>query len=169
MNRSARRAVLAVSVVTIGCSAHADDTAPIVERWLTCEECVNGELARLRVLGAAAIPALTEAVVGPSPSVNANITASSAASFARARRYWLTLAASERLLRPLHDSAAYVARNVENFRSVYQIRAALGLRAIDPMGAGAILRAKLIANDSARVHFFRADVRILLDSLSRAP
>ena len=170
MTRTLRSAALCLAVLAASCvGIRSDETHAVIQHWLTCEECVNGELAALRTLGASAIDPLSSALLGPPPEVLANIRRSSAEAYARASRYSLTLPPAERALRPLGDSAAFVARDVNAFRSLYQVRAARGLHAINPVRARTILADRLRQSDSLPVPFFRPEVRIVVDSLARTP
>ncbi len=169
MSPTRRRIATLLCVVIPACVSTQDDGAAVIQHWLTCEECVNGELAAVRALGAAAIPPLSQAVLGPPPEAIANMRRSSLASWHRAQRYSLTLSPGERALRPLGDSAAFMTRDESAFRSVYQVRAAHALHVIDPVRARSILEQRLRQNDSLPVKFFRPDVRAAVDSLAHAP
>jgi hypothetical protein len=168
---SLRRGVAILSGVFVSACVPAANTktGATIERYLTCEECVNGELAAVTALGQAAVPTLTAALTGPSAQSIANITKSSVDAFARARAQSNRSSQSDRALRPLSDSAAFVSRNVESFRASYQGRAAHALTVIDPARAKAIFRRKLSEDSLATPRLLHADARALMDSLARTP
>ncbi|MEP7001782.1 MAG: hypothetical protein ABI969_14945 [bacterium] len=162
-------AMLAGLFVTACMPAATTQTSAIIERYLTCEECVNGELAAVTALGQAAVPTLTAALTGPSAQSLANITQSSVDAFSRARAQSNRYSQADRALRPMADSATFVSRNVESFRASYQARAAHALAVIDPVGSKGIFRRKLSEDSLANPRFLRADVRAMVDSMARTP
>ena len=167
MIRARRRILLAILLSAGGCAppaAPAGDTA--IARWLTCTECIDRELTQVRALGAGAAPALRRAVDGPSLQTTTNMTRSSADAFVRARRQSERLGIADRALRPLGDSMTFVASNVDNFRAMYQFRAAMALALVDPSGARAFFATKLAQDSLATQKLFRADVRRFVDSLA---
>ena len=95
------------------------------------------------------------------------MTRSSADAFVRARRQAERLGATDRELRPLGDSVTFIARNVDNFRAMYQVRAAMALALVDPLGARALFATRLSQDSLATQKLFRADVRRFVDSLAR--
>ncbi|MEO8621046.1 MAG: hypothetical protein ABI625_08265 [bacterium] len=161
--------ILAGAFVTACMPAATPQTSATIERYLTCEECVNGELAAVTALGQAAVPALTAALKGPSAQSLANITKSSVDAFSRASAQSNRYSQADRALRPMADSATFVSRNVESFRGLYQARAAHALAVIDPAGSKAIFLAKLSEDSLANPRFFRADIRAMVDSMARTP
>jgi hypothetical protein len=170
--RRGRLAFLAAALA-VGCFERSAGSASVadprvIERWLTCEECVAGELDTVVAMGGDAVPALTAALAGPPDSVTANFTGSSAMSFTRARRAWERLSPVDRTKQPLSDSAAFVNATVASFRSLYQLRAARALDVIDRQTARVLFRGAL-ARDSVGPPLFRADVRRTLDSLANSP
>jgi hypothetical protein len=171
LTRASRILLLLMTLVGACRAGEANDAAAVaVDNWLTCEECTNGELARVRQLGAGtSIPLLSAALVGPAPSAMGNLARSSAAGYARARRYSLTLTPPERALRPLGDSATFVARTVDRFKSLYQHRAVHALVVIDPARARVEFRRRLVEDSLANGRIFRPALRALVDSLARAP
>ena len=168
--KSIRRIASVAVLLTIdGCAPSAVATGDTtIERWLTCTECVDGELAAVRALGTAAAPALRTALSGPSAQSTANMRRSSVDAYARARRQWQRMAAADRALRPLGDSASFITRGVENFRSMYQVRAAQALAAVDPSGVRSALTLRLAEDSLGQRRVFRTDVRRFVDSLARA-
>jgi len=168
---SSRRgvAILAGVLFTACMSAASAKTGETIERYLSCEECVNGELAAVTALGQAAVPTLTAALTGPSAESMANITKSSVDAFVRARAQSERYSQADRALRPMSDSATFVSRNVASFRASYQARAAHALAVIDPPGAKTIFRRKLSEDSLANPPLLQPDARALMDSLARTP
>jgi hypothetical protein len=171
VNTLRRRVVILAGVLLAAClpASVTSENEATIERYLTCEECVNGELARVTALGIAAVPALTVALAGPSAQSISNITKSSVEAFSRARAQSQRYSQADRALRPMSDSATYVSRNVENFRASYQARAAHALAVIDPTGSRVAFRRKLADDSLAKTRLFRPDVRAMMDSLVRTP
>jgi hypothetical protein len=174
--RAAWLRVSALAAVLVGASCTPapdgrvrESDALVIDRWLTCEECVARERDRVIALGGRAIAPLERALAGPPDSVIRNIERSSGASFARARRQAERGARAGQGTLPLGDSAALVRLHVGNFRSLYQMRAAETLRQVDPSQARVRFRRALVADSVAQGALFRADVRRYVDSLARAP
>ena len=146
-------------------STSSSTNAAVIERWLTCEECVDHELDSVVAHGATVRAPLRAALDGPPLASVLRIRASGADAFVRARAQWSRLSTADRALRPLGDSAALVDRNAENFRALYSLRAARALLIVDP-DAKAAIRATLNRDSLATTRFLRADVRHTFDSLS---
>ena len=169
---------VACFLVVVACSAGGPNASSIqldvarqrtIQSWLTCDECVGGELDRVKALGTDAIPELRRSVVGPPDSVLTNITRSTEAAFARARRQFDRLSGPEQAARPLGDSTTFIRTNVANFRGLYQVRAAIALKAISPTIAKDTLRHALDVDSTSAIKLFRPAVRVRLDSLAKYP
>ncbi len=99
----------------------------VIQAWLKCEECSDGELAAVVKLGTQVVPRFGEALrSGPSQEALDEVRKQSAASHQRMVEYAKT-----------HPNAPvpmserdYVNRQEENFIVLYQSRSATALRAI---------------------------------------
>lgn len=128
-----------------------------LNRWLQCDECVDGELDSVVGLQSRAVEALVDALHGPSSDRVENMRRQFAASYARvvARTDPSTLNITE---------ATYVRRYLENYVATYRSRSAIALGRI---GTDAAVNALRAAQDSS----YRFDVlfeirRALADSMT---
>jgi hypothetical protein len=129
-------------IAVAACGGPAPEDTRTVERWLLCEECIDGELDSVVALGDRAIPILEAALQGPSDERRANMRRQAEAMWGGMRdRTVITL-------------ARYLAHYDSNYVSSYQSRAATALQRIDTPETRAILLDAL--RDDAR---YRADVR----------
>lgn len=85
-----------------------------LERWLTCDECVNGEREIARRMGDRAVGKLDAALVAPSPQRTALMRGKLRDSYRFANK-------------PGADSDAYINPRLENYIATYQKRAAISL------------------------------------------
>lgn len=98
----------------MGCGAD-EEAQEVVLRWLTCEECVDGELeAVVDSLGSSATPLLREALLETPQDYLDNVERALGAAW-------------QRRTNPAIDSAEYVDRFAANYRAVLQGRAAEAL------------------------------------------
>jgi hypothetical protein len=99
----------------------------VLQAWLTCEECSDGELDAVVKLGSAAVPRLAEALRAGPPQLVLDETR---------KRLTATHQSMVDYARTHADAAVpmserdYVDRHTENFIALYQKRAATGLGAI---------------------------------------
>lgn len=120
-----------------------------IRRWLVCEECMEGELARVARLGDRAVPMLAEALRGPPADRRANMRRQSEALYTRVD----TSAAGRQ---------RYVGHYESNYVATYQLRAVKALDSIGTPRAHAALVAALRANVQ-----FRRDVQRTLGSAAQ--
>lgn len=142
---------LVLGLVFSGCDG--DDA--IVERWLTCIECIDGEREAVRQLGGDVVPRLTHAVYGPTAPEMAGIEQRARGAYARIGGAAV-------------PESVYVGRAVSNFRAVYQQRAALSLGDIGTAEALQAIEDAIAFDSIARdtsasgLGFYRPRVRQLL-------
>jgi hypothetical protein len=116
-----------------------------VLRWLTCDECVEGELEYVvDSIGQVATPRLRQMLLELPDSVLANAEQGYASAWSRREA-------------PLVDSAAYVGQFVSNLEATIQSRAVIALRELRGV---AVLEEAYNARDSVG---FRADVVAILE------
>lgn len=162
------------AITLLGCPSPSPQPSPeqqwrVVERLLTCEECASGELDSVVALGSAARPLLERALAGLPDSIRQNFARSTGDAFARARRAHARLSATDKVLRPLGDSGAFVGAALANFERAYRTRAATAIDRIDPPVARALFQ-KALRDDSLGVgRPLGTELRLLLDSLYRTP
>lgn len=140
-----------------------------VSRWLTCEECLAGELDSVTASGGATFGRLISSLKGPPDSVLARSRISAGDAFVRARRAFDRLSPADRLLRPLTDSATFVERQVSNFSTTYSTRAARAAFIIDPARARTNFSALINADTTGALRPLNPAFRQLLDSLATVP
>jgi hypothetical protein len=148
------------------------DPRTVVDAWLLCEECVDGELAAVLARGAdsttraVAVDHLSAALLaGPSPTRIANLRQQYLESFEADSVYGQTVLG----VAPLANSPDYVAHYLDNFIAVFRARAALALARIGGPRAQAVLDSALAdrlrdPDDSLRVDVL-ASLRFARDSL----
>lgn len=123
----------------------------VIDRWLHCSECRDGERAAVRALGARAIPALRNALHdGPPAEHRANMRAKFDAVYSSIKVTGTGGPDTSALPR-----AAYVERGVANYVARYQSRAATSLGDIGGSAAEDALRDAEQAGPDA----FSAEVR----------
>ncbi len=140
-----------------------------VERWLTCEECVDGERDSVVARGIAVVPSLTRALDGPPDSISQNFARSTGRTFRRMREQFDRQSPADQALRPLGDSAFIVGSAVANFQRAYRTRAAVALHAITPVNAKTLFRRLLSADSAGTIPPIDPTFRLVLDSLSKTP
>lgn len=121
----------------------------IIDAWLLCDDCLNGERAAVRGIGGKAVHTLDQALVGPSPGR----VASKEAQF---RQMYATLAS------PSVTESAFVAALRSNYVARYQSRAATSLGDI---GGSRALRSLRRARESAAVRGYRPDVLAIIQAV----
>lgn len=139
--KPAAAVLIGVLVTLTACLHPTPEERNTVQRWLLCEECVEGERDSVVALGDNVVKALDEALHGPPASGRANIRKQAEAMFAR-------------IPAPPLPQAAYVEHYVDNYVATYQSRAAIALGLIDTPRARAVLL-EAVRNDSA----YRDDVQ----------
>ncbi len=147
--------VFPVCAALVGCapSGLTNEQQERITRWLTCTDCVAGEVDSVVALGADAVPALARALRGPDPARRENVRRQLVATYGRAAEYAASHPADS-LAMSLHD---YVNHFVGNYEAVYQTRAARALALIGTEAAEEALEAALAGADSGVVTY-RADV-----------
>jgi len=110
-----------------------------ITRWLLCEECTEGELDSVLVLGDSAIDPLAAALQGPPKEGIENMRRQIEAMYNR------TPGISR-------DKAQYVSYYLANYTALYQRRAAVGLDSINTPRADSVL------TDALHRGGYRADV-----------
>ncbi len=143
------RAVLVLMLGLAGCARLSTAEKGDIRRWLLCEECTEGELARVVKLGDRAVPALAEALRGPSDSGRNNMRVQTEAVHAR-------------IGLPAIAGQEYSNHYENNYIATYQLRAIRALTAIATERAHAALVAGLARDTS-----FRADVRRALGAAAK--
>lgn len=132
------------------------EVAEIIDYWLLCEECTEGERADVVGLGAAAVPRLTDALRAPAAQKQDNMRAQVTESFA-------SMSAVSAAPPPMAD---YVDGFVANYVATYQRRSALALGDIATPDA---IQALGTALDSAEARAYRPDVvAVIAEALDRA-
>jgi hypothetical protein len=146
MTRTWRSLGLALVVVATACPLPDDDRAA-VHAWLQCDECVDGELARVTPLGNGAVPLLDTALLRAFPQEREQARRSARETY--------------QAIGPLTVSeSAYVANEVRNFDALFQTRAAIALREINTSRARDALQR---AVDSAQARDYRPDVLAVIE------
>jgi hypothetical protein len=144
--------MLILSIVLATACRLTDEQYRSLDRWLTCDECVDGEREAVRDIGNHAISRLNAALIGPSAQKSAVMDAKFHESFPLARVPGIT---EQQYVQTLH--ANYVA--------MYQKRAAVSLGDIGGSGARQALD-DAIAQATSR--HYRPDVlRTIKDVRSR--
>ena len=118
---------------------------PAIDRWLLCDECVDGELDSILRIDSRAVPTLINTLQGPSPDRVENIRRQLAADYARVR----TAAAPDS---PALSETDYIRLYLSNHRAAYQTRSAIALGRIGTDDAVAALQ------DAASDTTLRSDV-----------
>jgi hypothetical protein len=145
-------AVLALMLGLTGCASRLTTAEKgDIRRWLLCEECTEGELKRVVALDDRAVPALAEALRGPSDSGRNNMRVQTAAVHAR-------------IGLPAIAEQEYSNHYESNYIATYQLRAIRALAAIATKQAHAALVAGLAQDSTSR---FRADVRRALGAAAK--
>jgi hypothetical protein len=132
-------------------AALSDAQEADVDAWLTCDECLDAELAGVVALGTdartevATVDRLGAALIGPDSGQRDNLRLQFAASY-------------RAVPAPRTPEIAYVESFLANYVAVYQKRAATALGAIDTNRARDELR-EALARDSAGQVPLRPDVR----------
>lgn len=118
------------------------DPRGVIDAWLLCEECVDGELAAVLALGSgpgtrgAAVEQLSEGLLaGPSPARVANVRQQFLESFEADSAYGMTVLG----VPPVTTLAAYMDHYLENFIAVFRARSAIALARIGGPRARATL------------------------------
>ena len=136
----------------------AADVRRTIVLWLECEECIDGELAAVAELGAAAIPTLSAVLrEGPSPASRESARRKLGRSYQQLREY----AISHPEVEVPMDEEEYITTFLGNYVALHRIRAAQALGAIGgPYGKDALERAPGDLREDAM-----AAVGVALDSL----
>lgn len=115
-------------VVTIvgGCGRPSPGDQRTIQRWLLCEECVEGERDAVVALGDAGVNVLREALRGPPSRRVENIRHQAGVVY-------------ERLPAQMITRQEYVAHHVSNYVATYQLRSAVALRGINTRRSHAAL------------------------------
>lgn len=113
-----------------------------IDRWLTCDECIDGERAAVLAMGQEAVPALKAALVGPSDARREVMKAKFADSYSVSPIAGLS-------------QSAYVDSLHSNYVATYQKRAATALGDIG--GSEAVAALQQAVQDSAS-RSYRTDV-----------
>jgi hypothetical protein len=145
----------------------AAQPSAVVERWLECEECSEGELAAVIGLGAAAVPALATALAGPPAYMLDRVRASAVVAYATARRQNERRARTQ-VVPPPPDSGSYVGEIVENFRALRVTRAAQALAQIAPDRARTEIGRALAADSAGTAPRLRPVARRRLEEILRS-
>jgi hypothetical protein len=105
-------------------------TPGVIETWLECVECQNGELQAVVKLGQAAVPALARAVVdGPSAAKQQSYEAYLRRVFADLKKREQTRPKSA----VPYTEAEFIKRDMDKLVNLYRVRAA---RALGEIGGG---------------------------------
>jgi hypothetical protein len=121
-----------------------------VRRWLLCDECIDGELDSVVVLGSRVVDRLQEALKGPPESGRRNVASQARAVYARGPQINMS-------------QQRFVDHYVDNYVAVYQSRAAIALGRLNlPQAHAALLEA--LRRDSV----YREDVRRVLGRSAKA-
>ena len=141
---STRRWLVLGVVLAAACQRPPTDSERrTVERWLLCEECVDGELDSVVALGDRALPLLKAALEGPPADRRANMRLQAEAMYTQIRD-----------TSNLVGRQPYVAYHTDNYVASYQSRAATALQRIGTADARVIILDAL-RQDS----LYRSDVR----------
>jgi alpha-tubulin suppressor-like RCC1 family protein len=143
--------VSGLGVVLVACGSSNEDRAAAAN-WLTCDECLAGELDSLLLRGNGAVPVLAQALGGPSPAHVAAVREQFRASYAQRAD-----ASHGRPLRVTEEE--YVRRFLGNYIATYQSRAAVALGRLETWRARRSLRSAL-RNEA----LYRPDVATLIRS-----
>jgi hypothetical protein len=165
-------ALLACGTQPPGGGRQRIDSRTVIDAWLLCEECVDGELAAVLAAGgdsttrAAAVEHLSAALLaGPSPSRVDNLRQQYLESFEADSVYGLTVLG----VAPVTNSPDYVAHYLDNFIAGFRARAALALARIGGRRAQTVLDSALADRLRDPDDSLRADVlsslRFARDSL----
>jgi hypothetical protein len=157
ISTSASLLLLAIALSAGGCSAPSRASAVAVDRWLTCEECNNGELAAVLASGAQAFGPLRERLLtGPDPSKLHRLENGLAQ---RAHRLQDSVPLPPNHVPPAHgqltvDEQRYVDTFLSNYTAIVEKRAALALAKIGGPEAKALLQQAGTLNLRSDVHTF---------------
>lgn len=114
------------------------DVRAVIDPWLLCQECTDGELDSLTALGKLVPETVeslsTDLLAGPAPTRLANIKQQLEESFSEDTAYENSNGGTPRM-----SSADYVQLYAGNYVAVYRARAAVGLAGIGGGRAGAAL------------------------------
>lgn len=171
MQRQWLGAVLGLTMVVQTALAQAPvTTSParlIIDRWLTCVECSDGELDSLRRL-AIRLPTVVDTLHqdlfnGPSPARRANLTRQLDATYARLD----SLARREKAERLTRSQTEFVQHYLRNMLDIYQGQAARGLGGIGGRRAAAVLDSALSLPRGTFTPVVLRQIRIARDSIRR--
>src|SRR5688572_27847111 len=141
----ARQAVLPLFMALLaGCDPLTPAERRSVQRWLLCEECVEGERDSVVRIGDRAVKKLGKALKGPPDEGVENIRLQVEANYRRIRS-------------PASSQQEYVSHYLDNYRALYQSRSAVALGLIATPRARELLL-EAIRRDST----YRDDVRRVL-------
>jgi hypothetical protein len=102
-------------------------TTQVVDNWLLCEDCLDGELQALVRAGAPTVPLLAAALDAGPPQTNRD----EARQRFLATHHSMTDYALTHPSSPVPTSEAeYVQRNLDHYVTMYQLKAARGLGAV---------------------------------------
>ncbi|NIS80632.1 MAG: hypothetical protein GTO14_10595 [Anaerolineales bacterium] len=105
------------------------DEVETIERWLECEDCLDGELEAVVKLGPEALPILLRFLeVGPREETLKLVETSLRQSYAELAEYGKVK--EDRRLIPRQSQEQFVVFFTENFFSQYQTRAAIAIKQI---------------------------------------
>ena len=154
---SASLLLLAVALSAGGCTAPSRASAVAIDRWLTCEECNNGELAAVLALGAQAFgPLRVRLLTGPD---SAKLHRLEDGLALRAQRLQDSVPLPPNHPPPAHgqltvDEQRYVGTFLSNYTAVVEKRAALALAKIGGPEAKLVLQQAGALNLRSDVHAF---------------
>ena len=150
MNAVSRRVGLALMTLA-ACRPAPLPERGIVEAWLLCEECIEGELDSVVALGDQAVPPLQRALKGPPGERRENMRR-------QAEGVYALLPDTSIIIRQ-----TYLDRYEANYVSSYQARAAVALGRIGTPKARQVVLAALTSGTT-----YRRDVQRALGSAARA-
>ena len=124
----------------------------VVQVWLECEECREGQRAAVVRLGAAAVPVLGQYLRGPAPERRAEVQRSLQAAWQKMKEY----EADHANVKVPMTQDEYVTTYLDNFIALYQVRSAIGLGDIGGSEAARLL-------NEARRQPLREDVKTVVE------
>lgn len=140
-------AVWAATILSVACTRTPREEIA-VQRWLLCQECVEGELAAVVALADTAVGVLGRALKGPPPAGIRNMRSQMQDAY-------------RPIPAPLVSESVYVNHFVDNYVATYQSRAAIALAEIGTPRAQALLLSAAFTDSTSR-----ADVRRVLDAMA---